>query len=251
MRHAPFAALVAILLTLAVAPEAQARTEPDPRTETIARLLQPATVELSSARLEDVMIYLQESTGAHIDITWRDGNAAGIGLDRDAEVTLSWRDAPALSLIERVLEKTGDEFDPATWQVTDEGILDIAPRSVLNRRASAKLYDVQDLLLEIPDFTEVPDLELGSIVQGQGGSGQEVDLTTGAGTTEAERLEQLIEIIQTSIEFDQWRDNGGDAAEISAFRGALLVRAPGYIHRQLGGYDFWPTDAQIRRYARR
>ncbi|MCH8006059.1 MAG: hypothetical protein IH888_07505, partial [Planctomycetes bacterium] len=32
--------------------------------------------------------------------------------------------------------------------------------------------------------------------------------------------------------------NGGDFATISYYTGTLIVRAPDYIHRQLGGYPF-------------
>jgi hypothetical protein len=135
--------------------------------------------------------------------------------------------------------------------MTEGGIVEIGPRSALNRRPFVKLYDVRDMLLVIPDFTEVPDLELGQIVQGQGGSEQDVEIEVPDSETEEARMERLIEIIQTSVEFEQWRANGGDAAEITPYRGSLLVRAPAYIHRQLGGAAWWPTEEQVRRFARR
>jgi len=154
-------------------------------------------------------------------------------------------------LLERVLERASDEFDAATWQMTEGGIVEIGPRSALNRRAFVRVYDVRDMLLVIPDFTDVPALELGQIVQGQGGSEQDVDLEPGEAEDEEARMARLIEIIQTSVEFEQWRDNGGDAAEITPYGGSLLVRAPAYIHRQLGGAAWWPTEEQVRRFARR
>jgi hypothetical protein len=113
------------------------------------------------------------------------------------------------------------------------------------------MYDVRDMLLVIPDFTEVPDLELGQIVQGQGGSEQDADVEVPEGETEEQRMERLIEIIQTSVEFEQWRANGGDAAEITPYRGSLVVRAPGYIHLQLGGAAWWPSERDVRRFAGR
>ena len=225
--------------------------EPDPRTEAMARLLQPVTAEIEDARLEDVIAFIEQSTGAELEARWIDESRSGVGLDRDALITLSWKDRPAIDLLQRAVERASDEFDAATWQMTEGGIVEVGPRSALNRRAFVKMYDVRDLLVVIPDFTEVPDLELGQIVQGQGGSQQDVDIEVPEGETEAQRLERLIEIIQTTVEFEQWRANGGDAAEITPYRQTLLVRAPGYVHRQLGGAAWWPTERDVRRFARR
>ena len=36
--------------------------------------------------------------------------------------------------------------------------------------------------------------------------------------------------------FSAWINNGGEYATIKYFDGALIVRAPDYIHRQIGGY---------------
>ena len=41
-----------------------------------------------------------------------------------------------------------------------------------------------------------------------------------------------------TIEPDAWQVNGGDAASIRYYQGTLIVRAPDYIQRQLGGYPF-------------
>ena len=52
------------------------------------------------------------------------------------------------------------------------GALQIGPKSQLNASAKMRVYDVADLLFVVPSFREVPDLDLGSIVQGGGGSTQ-------------------------------------------------------------------------------
>ena len=219
----------------------------DPRTDALARLLQPVTAEFDDAALEDIVTYIEQVTGVTLEPVW-DDDAAG-GLDRDAFVTMTATGQPILSVLERVLDKVDDEFDAATWQCTPEGTVEIGPRSALNRRAYVRIYDVRDLTFVIPDFTDVPDLELGQIVQGQGGSSQDVDLDTPGEESEAERLQQLIDLVKSSVEYDQWRANGGDGASLSVYRGSLLVRAPAYIHRQIGGVSYWPTDAQVRRAA--
>jgi len=242
-------ALLVLSVLLLAAPVAvgQGRAAQDPRREALALALRPVTAEIDSATLGDVFLFLEQTTGATYDVVWSDESSSGVGLDRDAEVTLTAREQSGLAFLDRVLERASDPFDAATWQVTRDGVIEVGPRSALNRRGYVKVYDVRDLLFEIPDFTEVPDLELGSIVQGQGGAESDADLEVPDGESESDRMERLIEIIQTSVEFEQWRDNGGDAADITPFRGSLLIRAPGYVHRQLGGYEFWPSEDEVRR----
>lgn len=58
--------------------------------------------------------------------------------------------------------------------------------------------------------------------------------------SEDEKVQQLVDIILETIEPDAWLDNGGDAASIRYYDGVLIVRAPDYIQRQLGGYPFAP-----------
>lgn len=240
--------MTAVLLLASPAVAQPSRSGEDPRSAALAQLLQPASAEFDDAALDDIVTYIQQVTGVSIDPVWDDQGATGLA--RDATVTMHVDGLPMLTLLERVLDKADDDFDPATWQFSEDGILEIGPRSALNRHAYPRIYDVNDLIFEIPDFTDVPDLELGQIVQGQGGSRQDVELDIPAAKSQAERLDDLVGLIESTVEFDQWRNNGGDGADISVYRGSLLVRAPGYIHRQIGGVPYWPSPAQVRRAAR-
>ena len=40
------------------------------------------------------------------------------------------------------------------------------------------------------------------------------------------------------MEPDAWDINGGEYATIRYYQGTLIIRAPDYIHRQIGGYPF-------------
>lgn len=236
--------------------EAQGWTQPaqragarpaDPRTVTIARLHRRMSVELTDQRFEDVVRFVAEVSGAEIDVKWLD-DTHGVGLDPDALVTLNLRNQTLLSLLERAAQRAGDAFDRPTWQMSPDGVFELGPRSRLNETRSLRLYDVQDLLFVVPSFREVPDLDLGSVQQGGGGGGQTTQFTPEEGDrmSRQERLERLKEIIITNIEPDQWFDNGGDGASYSELSGTLLINAPEYVHRQLLGAPYWPTDAQIR-----
>jgi len=56
--------------------------------------------------------------------------------------------------------------------------------------------------------------------------------------TELEKVELLIDLILEIVEPDSWVDNGGDAASVRYYQGTLIIRAPDFIQRQIGGYPF-------------
>ena len=223
----------------------------NPKQDTIIRLSRPITVELRDQRLEDVITFIAELTEADITPYYADDNNPD-GLDREQLISLNARDMTALTLLERVLTQATPAFgtpDNNTWQMSDAGSLEIGPKDRLNRARRVELYDINDLLFVYPDFTDAPDFDLNSVLQsgGGGGGGQSPfqDNNDNSGfeperTTE-ERAQDIIDILITTVEIDQWTDNGGDAATIRYFQGALIVNAPDYIHRGINGYQWWPA----------
>jgi len=236
--------IAAPILTPPPCADAQSRRLVDPRQQTAEQMLKPITVNFQDARLQDVMKFLADFTGASFDVAWLDDHHAD-GLDPEKTVSISVQDVTTLSLLERLLKKSYDGFDGATWQFTRDGQVEIGPKGRLNASATLKIYDIHDLLFTVQSFTDIPNLGLGQITQGQGGgsnSGNFQGEDTQRGTDE-EEAQKIIDILVRFIEPDQWRDNGGDGASVSFYNGALLIRAPDYIQRQIGGYSFWPTNS--------
>jgi hypothetical protein len=56
--------------------------------------------------------------------------------------------------------------------------------------------------------------------------------------TEQERAQIIIDLIQEIVEPDGWFDNGGDWGTVRYHQGTLIIRAPDFMHRQIGGYPF-------------
>ncbi len=56
--------------------------------------------------------------------------------------------------------------------------------------------------------------------------------------SEQDKADEVIDLILTIVESDSWEDNGGDAASIRYYQGTLIIRAPDFIQRQIGGYPF-------------
>lgn len=255
------ASAAAALLAIAT-PAAHAQTAPrqvplaaaltgNPKQDTIIRLSRPITVELRDQRLQDVLTFISELTEADITPYYADTNNPE-GLDPDQLISLNARDMTALTLLERVLAQATPAFgspDSNTWQMSDTGSLEIGPKDRLNRNRRVELYDINDLLFIYPDFNDAPDFDLNSVLQsgGGGGGGQSPfqdnndDSAFEDQRPPEERAQDIIDILITTVEIDQWTDNGGDAATIRYFQGALIVNAPDYIHRGINGYPWWPA----------
>ncbi len=56
--------------------------------------------------------------------------------------------------------------------------------------------------------------------------------------SEDEKAQEVIDLIIQSVEPEAWDLNGGDFATIRYYSPALIINAPDYIHRQVGGYPF-------------
>ncbi len=224
---------------------------------TLGLLTRRLDVEFTEQRLEDIMTFLTEYSGAEIIPLWID-ERTGIGMDKDEQITLKVRNKPVLTVIEMVLAKAKSDFgDPTanTWQLTPWGELEVGPKERLNRRTRLEIYDISDLLFEIPTYDEVPDIDLQSVLQSNqgGGGGGRSPFRNDQQNNENETLnrqdkaQEIIDLLTTLVEPEQWEDNGGDAASIRYFQGSIIVKAPDYIHRNINGYPFWPSRLQNAR----
>ncbi len=194
--------------------------------------------------LEDVLNFIGTVTNLNMDIDWQ---ALGdIGIDRDAEVTLNLRPVPVKVVLDRVLEKVSpDQFSRASWAVED-GVLVVASAESLRRKTFIKIYDVRDLVFQVPDFPEVPELDLDTVLQqssqrgGRGGGGgifQDPDdiSVDQILQDEDDTLDQIVEIIQTNVDFDGWEANGGDTGYIQELNGNLIITNTASNHRDIVG----------------
>ncbi len=248
-----FGAAVLAVAPVAIAqtPDAESQTAvratpADIAAQTVARLSRPISLELTDVRLEDIIQFLKDFTGAEIEALWLDDRNTD-GLDKDQRVTIAVKDVRAIDFIERLIEKVKSDFSPVTWQFSRTGGLEIGPKSRLNKGAYLRVYDIQDMLFQIPNFANAPELNLDQVLnQGQqGGGGGGGSIFREQGTNEAqdeksaqELADEIRGLITAYVEPDQWQDNGGDGGTITYFDGHFLIRAPEYMHRALLGSPF-------------
>jgi len=218
--------------------------------QALGLLMKPMSVDYQQTRLEAVIKNIADVTGAPLLVLWQDDRNP-IGLDKEALISFRAEDQTALTVLEAVLSQAGGDVTSGgnSWQMTESGMIEVGPKERLNRTKRLEIYDISDLLLEIRDYSDVPQFDLNSALQsGSGGSGSSpfsgggTQTNQGTGKTEQERADEVIRLIVELIEPDQWTNNGGAAATVRFYKKALLVTAPDYIQRQINGYPFWPAE---------
>ena len=219
----------------------------------LRRMSREITLDVEEQPLEDVMAFLSRVTEAEIEPVYLT-DLGGEGMDPSTPITLRLSGVSAIAALERVLEHAeradavGADY---TWQFTNIGTLQCGPKNALNRESRIELYDIADLLLVIPEFDNAPEFNLQQSSGGGGGGGGQSPFQGSGDDIEieprGERAQRLVDLIQTSVEPEQWAAAGGDGARLTVYQSSLVIDAPDYVHRQIGGYAFWPARYQRAR----
>ena len=229
-----------------------------PQRDTLMKMMRPVTAEFKDQRLEDVIKFVAEFTGAEIDAMWQDDRNP-IGLDKEQQINLKADNLSALALIERVLDKAmGDTSGTKgnTWQMSQGGDIQIGPRERLDKFLRVEIYDINDLLMVLPDYTNAPEFDLNSVLQsGRGGGGQSPFSGSGgrgggqnagpggtAPVPKEERAKALTDLLVGLCEPNSWVENGNEPATMKYYQGMMIINAPDYVHRALDGYPYWPKN---------
>ncbi len=174
------------------------------------------------------------------DVDWE--GLENIGISRDTPVTLTLPEVPTAVALDRILSKVSDgDFARASWAVID-GIVTISSDEEIRRHTTLFMYDMRDLLHEVPDYDEVPDIDLQNVLQGgQGGGGGQSPFRDDQQNEELdrrpleERLEDIEELIRELIDPAGWEANGGDTGKMYQFQGSLVIVNTPANHREISG----------------
>ena len=239
------------------------QTERDPAEDTrpVAQRLNDVltTVDLRDVTVREALAWFSDHTGIPIVVNWDQLMMEGV--DPDGLVDLRLRHVPAGRLLSLLMEQMAP--DPRTEMLYEatQWYVRIMTREQANQRRVLRIYDVRELLHEVPDFVGVdraggngfggglfddtPDRQRrNGFMGGRDAFGDRAP--TGTGVTDQERGESLVELIQAVIEPDVWDRMGGEST-IRYYRGHLIINAPLYVHRQIGtpvGEPRRPTGGQ-------
>jgi len=232
------------------APDAKNVT-PAPRTgnpmkDALLRMQKPLTVELNDSKLEDVFGYIARETGADLEVMWK--NDIDDGLDKEQTITVAAKNMPAIDFLEKIFERFEGGTKKHSWQLADNGAVQIGSKSRLNKFKRIEIYDINDLLFVLPLYDNAPQIDLNSVLQSSKGGSAQSPFKERANQTRKEqevkskddRAKDLQELLTSTIENEEWLDGGGENT-IRYYQGSFIVNAADYMHRALNGYKWWPS----------
>lgn len=189
-------------------------------------------------------------TNVPIVVNWRALEAQGI--DPNTPINLTLGKVPAEQVLKLIIQQLHPEpigndqllLDIQQWYVR------IITKEDALRRSTTKLYFIGDLLMDIPNF-KGPNFDLNQALSntssgGSGGNGggndqgnslfpDEDDNEKEKVLSKAEKAERIADMVRNTIEPDIWRANGGEYGSVRYYRGMLVVKAPDFVHEQIGG----------------
>lgn len=197
-------------------------------------------VKFEDNALADVLDFFQKVTQLNVNVDWQ--SLESVGVEREKPISLTLTNVPVRTALERVLERASDSPESgAAWAIND-GVLTIASREQINRTKALVIYDIRDLIIDVPDYTQAPEFDLQSVLQSRRGGGgrspfrdnQQNNNRDDRRTLE-ERTDELLKIITTNVDSAGWQDNGGDVGFIQRFQGNLIITNTPANHRAIDG----------------
>ena len=193
-------------------------------------------INFTGQGLADVVDFFRDVSGANIFVNWRALEAAGI--NKDAAVNAHLKDIRFSKALQTVLDNTGGGNVKLTY-ATGDGVLTITTGDDLARSVVTRVYDIRDLLVEVPDFDNAPDFSLessggtgGSPRGGRGGGGgggggyagglfgERRELRT---QSSQQRADVFAKLVQETVDPTSWREAGGSIGSVRARDGQLIV----------------------------
>ncbi|MGD9688466.1 MAG: hypothetical protein AB7K52_04130 [Phycisphaerales bacterium] len=219
--------------------EAAAYNDSPDNRRAISALERRIPANFEGNRLADVMDFVRETCGVNVDVDW--DSLRAIGIDRDMPIHLRLTDASASVVLERALAKASriEMGERAGFSVID-GIVSVGSESSLRRTTVTQPYNITDLLLDVPNFTEAPNMDLRSVIASASGesgpaspfqSKPKSDLTP----NRDDRIRQITSVITGTIDPDGWRDRGGDTSALQELNGSLIITTTPTNHREIAG----------------
>jgi general secretion pathway protein D len=202
-----------------------------PGSRIFAALDKPIHVDFAGEPLDTVLAQLSKQHDLNIVPNWNDLKHSGIDRKTPIELYLPSEISLRRALTE-VMEQASAGVAEIGFDVRDD-VLKVATRKTLDQEAYTVVYDINDLLMEIPHFADgplrdlhdsnseiaVPQLSNGTPPWSEVGDAEEDFLDP----QRSGRLQQIIDLIQSTVAPSSWRDRGGTVGTIAEINGQLVV----------------------------
>jgi type II secretory pathway component GspD/PulD (secretin) len=213
------------------------------------QLKEAVPINFEGNRLVNVIDYLRNTTGANFFVNWP--ALEEVGVEQDSPVSLQLANVPAEQALRLVLQQVGQiaQFDPIGYSII-EGVVTIDTVRNLKKTTDTRVYDIRDLLVQVPNFSNAPAFDLnealsntnsGGSNQGGGGGGGGTGTGTSIfgdeeqaaeiGPSREELIEQILTLIQDTVGTpEEWVDLQSSLRELN---GNLIVKTTPDNHRQI------------------
>jgi uncharacterized membrane protein YgcG len=241
--------LAACFLAMLLCPALIARAESSAR---LSLDRETPAVKLDSVALKDALDFVQDLSGANLHVNWAALQAAGV--TKDAVIDLHLRGVPLRKVLSVILSEAAAGNAVLTYYV-DDNVIEITTLELADKVLITRVYPVDDLIMDVPDFTNAPSFDLtqsqgsGGTTVGAGGGGGGGGSSSGSlfggggggggsdnssNTTRAQKAQQLVDLITSIVRPEIWTTNGGPAS-IRFFNGSLIVTAPRSVQEAIDG----------------
>lgn len=205
-------------------------------------------VRFEETAFEQVMEFLAEMTKVNVSVDWTD--LTDNGIERDKPVTVKLSNVTFRTVLNEVLSQAGGDVNLAF--TVGDGLLRIATKQKLDRDKLVLIYDIRDLLVNVPQASRQAAFDVsqgmgqGGTGSGGGGGGSGGGMFgggQGGGLQQGqdqygqqqpgELAQQVIDIIRQTVEPDSWRETGGGDGSIRDLNGQLIIYNTSDAHRQV------------------
>ncbi|MGC8559272.1 MAG: type II secretion system protein GspD [Phycisphaerae bacterium] len=200
------------------------------------------SISVQQQPFSDVVNLLRRETGANIVVNW---NAlANAGVQKQTPISLQLSNVPFEKILSLVLqEAAGSGGTPLAYSI-DQGVITISTKSQLAHQMVIRLYNISDLLVQAPNFTNAPTFNLSSATQnstsqvssqggggigniGGGGSIFQQNNSGGMGQQQGKSrssmVREITSLIEKTVDPNSWAATGGGTGSIRELNGQLVV----------------------------
>jgi type II secretory pathway component GspD/PulD (secretin)/tetratricopeptide (TPR) repeat protein len=143
--------------------------------QTAMDLKKTISVNFSNNQLDQAINYMKSVTGVDFFPDWRSLEDE-TSVTAEDTISLVLNDVPAEVALKRILEQLGDAGDDGPQFSIEDGVVVISGPEALRAKKFTVVYDIRDLIFEVPYFDNAPEFDLNASIQqgggGQGGGGQ-------------------------------------------------------------------------------
>jgi hypothetical protein len=191
-------------------------------------------IDLNNTHLSDALDFLAKTTNANILVDWKALDA--VKVEKDTPITLSLHEVRTEKVLSEILDQAGGG---ALTYYVDDNVVEITTKTVADQKLVTVCYDVTDLISLDDSFNGTLSGGISLSGGGSGGGGasnlsSNSGSSNSSGQTPAQKADQLVQLIKTTIRPEIWKDHGGPAT-IDYFNGLLIVTAPRSVHQAING----------------